>query len=173
MPLRSDWSADRCPIARSLDVVGDPWVVLILRGAFQGTTRFEDFRRSLGVADNVLSRRLGGMVDAGLLVRRPYRGEQRTHQEYVLTEAGADLLPVLNALTLWGEKHTRRPHPDAIMTIVHTGCGARTHSADRCTACGSALVADDVTWHKAWRVDAPDVALVGAADASRRPSTDA
>jgi len=145
-------------------VVGDPWVLLILRSAFQGTTRFDDFRRSLGVADNVLSRRLGGMVDAGLLVRRPYRGGQRTHQEYLLTEAGADLLPVLNALTLWGEKHTRRPQPDAIMTIVHAGCGAETHSADRCTACGSVLVADDVTWHKAWHTDAPDVALVGAAD---------
>jgi DNA-binding HxlR family transcriptional regulator len=163
VPLRSDWSGDRCPIARSLDVVGDPWVLLILRGAFQGTARFEDFRRTLGVADNVLSRRLVGMVDAGLLVRRPYRGEQRTHHEYRLTEAGADLLPVLNALTLWGEKHTRRPQPDAIMTIVHTSCGAQTNSADRCSGCGEPLVADDVTWHKAWRPESPDVALVGAA----------
>ncbi len=166
MPLRSDWSGDRCPIARSLDVVGDPWVLLIMRSALQGTARFEDFRRTLGVADNVLSRRLGGMVDAGLLVRRPYRGEQRTHHEYLLTEAGADLLPVLNALTLWGEKHTQRPQPDAIMTIVHTACGAVTDSADRCASCGMALVADDVTWRKAWHPDAPDVALVGAADIS-------
>jgi DNA-binding HxlR family transcriptional regulator len=171
MPLRSDWSEDRCPIARSLDVVGDPWVLLILRGAFQGTTRFDDFRRSLGVADTVLSRRLAGMVDAGLLVRTPYRGEQRTHHEYRLTEAGADLLPVLHALTLWGEKHTRRPQPDAVMTIVHTGCGAVTGSADHCTGCGAALTPADVTWRKAWRQERPDVALVGADGGAMFPNS--
>jgi len=161
MALRSDWSTDRCPIARSLDAVGDPWVMLILRGALQGVTRFEDFKRSLGVADNVLSRRLNGMVDAGLLVRRPYRGEHRTHLEYVLTDAGADLLPVLNALTLWGEKHTTRPRPDVSMTIIHTACGTTTDSADTCTGCGARLAPTDVTWHKSWR-DQPDFPLTGA-----------
>ena len=67
MPLRSDWSAATCPIARSLDVVGDPWMLLILRHALLGVRRYEDFRTGLGVADNVLSRRLPAMVDAGLL----------------------------------------------------------------------------------------------------------
>ncbi len=161
MPLRSDWSGENCPIARSLDVVGDPWVLLILRGALQGVTRFDGFRASLGVADNVLSRRLAAMVEAGLLVKAPYRAEQRTHFEYLLTEAGADLLPVINALVLWGEKHTRRPDSDAVMSIVHKSCGTVTTSAELCSGCGAVLVADEVAWHKSWR-PGPDVDLVGA-----------
>ena len=69
MPLRSDWSTQRCPIARSLDVLGDPWLVLVLREAITGSRRYEQFRSSLGIADNVLTRRLNTMVDAGLLRR--------------------------------------------------------------------------------------------------------
>ncbi|MBM9469271.1 winged helix-turn-helix transcriptional regulator [Nakamurella leprariae] len=158
MPLRSDWSGDRCPIARSLDVVGDPWALLVLRQALQGARRYEDFRRSLSVADNVLSRRLAHLVEAGLLRREPYRDGGRTRQEYRLTEAGAELLPVLNALAQWGERH--RPHADPAvhMDVVHTACGAVTAGPDRCTACGAELAAGDVTWRKSW---AGDTALVG------------
>ena len=76
MPLRSDWSEATCPIARSLDVVGDPWVVLVLREALTGSTRFEQFRGALGVADNVLSRRLAGDGRGGLLTRAPYDDRQ-------------------------------------------------------------------------------------------------
>jgi len=113
MPLRSDWSASNCPVARSLDVLGDPWLVLIVREAMTGARRYEQFRGGLGVADNVLSRRLRTLVDAGLMRKVPYRAENRTHEEYHLTDAGQDLLPVLNALALWGEKHTTTPRPDA------------------------------------------------------------
>src|ERR1700753_2150155 len=109
MPLRSDWSAHNCPIARALDVLGDPWLLLVLRDAMTGARRYEQFRESLGVADNVLSRRLRTMVEAGLLRRQPYRAGNRTHDEYHLTAAGADLLPVLNALAVWGERHTEAP----------------------------------------------------------------
>ena len=105
VPLRSDWSQATCPIARSLDVVGDPWVVLVLREAFTGTTRFEQLRSALGCADNVLSRRLSAMVQAGLLVRAPYDAGNRTREEYLLTDAGRELLPVLHALAQWGERH--------------------------------------------------------------------
>ena len=94
MPLRSDWSEATCPIARTLDVVGDPWVLLILREAVQGVTRYDDFRAALGVADGVLSRRLAAMVDDGLMTRAPYRSGNRTREEYLLTDAGRDLLPV-------------------------------------------------------------------------------
>ena len=66
MALRSDWSSENCPIARSLEVLGDPWVMLVLRQAFSGVRRFEQFREQLGVADNVLSKRLSTLVDAGL-----------------------------------------------------------------------------------------------------------
>ena len=105
MPLRSDWSAARCPIARSLDVVGDPWVMLVIREALVGTRRFDEFRDILRVSESVLSARLRAMVEAGLLDKVPYQAANRTHFEYVLTEAGADLLPVVQALVLWGERH--------------------------------------------------------------------
>ena len=162
MPLRSDWSAATCPIARSLDVVGDPWMLLILRHALLGVRRYEDFRSGLGVADNVLSRRLPAMVDAGLLRKVPYRGEQRTHHEYVLTEAGADLLPVLNALLLWGEKHTTAPRENDEMSIWHQSCGRRSSSPDVCSNCGQTMRADDVSWLRSWRTADPEP-LTGAA----------
>ncbi|MET0966851.1 MAG: helix-turn-helix domain-containing protein [Nakamurella sp.] len=161
MPLRSDWSSATCPIARSLDVVGDPWMLLILRHALMGVRRYEDFRAGLGVADNVLSRRLSAMVDADLLRKVPYRGEQRSHYEYVLTEAGADLLPVLNALLLWGEKHTTAPRIDDEMSIWHQPCGARSRSADVCSNCGQTLRADEVGWLRSWRTSDPEP-LTGA-----------
>ena len=161
MPLRSDWSSDNCPIARALDVLGDPWSLLILRHALLGGRRYEQFRESLGVADNVLSRRLAAMVEAGLLRKVPYRGEQRTHFEYALTEAGADALPVLNALVLWGEKHTAPPIPGARMGIVHRACGQESTTTDRCSECGGDLRADDVEWLRSWRTPARS-RLVGA-----------
>jgi DNA-binding HxlR family transcriptional regulator len=154
MPLRSDWSARPCPIARSLDVVGDPWVLLVLRDALLGARRFEQFREGLEVADNVLSRRLQAMVKAGLLRKASYRGEQRTHQEYLLTEAGAELLPVLNALALWGEKYTTPPRPDAHIEIVHTACGGSSNSADVCSGCGAAMAAEDTAWRRNWQAPA-------------------
>ena len=146
MPLRSDWSAATCPIARSLDVVGDPWVVLVLREALTGTTRFDEFRTALGIADNVLSRRLAAMVEAGLLTRSPYDAGNRTRQEYLLTDAGADLLPVLHALAQWGQRH--RPAATGRMDVVHDVCGEITHSADTCTSCGARLSAGTVSWRR-------------------------
>ena len=155
MPLRSDWSAATCPIARSLDVVGDPWMLLILRQSLLGVRRYEDFRSALDVADNVLSKRLTSMVRAGLLTKVRYRGERRTHHEYVITEAGADLLPVLNALLIWGEKHTGAPPSGGHMGIVHRPCGAESTSADRCSNCGEPLVAAEVSWVRQWRTPEP------------------
>jgi DNA-binding HxlR family transcriptional regulator len=146
MPLRSDWSENACPIARSLDVVGDPWVLLVLREALQGATRYDDFRARLGVADSVLAKRLAGMVEAGLLERAPYRDGRRTREGYALTDAGADLLPLLNALVLWGERH--RPRGSGVMQVVHEGCGQETRSADTCTSCGEPLSAATVSWRK-------------------------
>lgn len=159
MPLRSDWSSASCPVARSLDVLGDPWLMLILRDAMTGARRYEQFKRSLGIADNVLTKRLHTMVEAGLLRRVPYRAEQRTHHEYHLTEAGADLLPLFNALALWGEKHTAAPTRDAHMTIVHEACGNSTTSSDSCSHCGATLRSGDVTWRRPWLTDNATVTL--------------
>jgi DNA-binding HxlR family transcriptional regulator len=93
MALRSDWSNENCPIARSLEVLGDPWVMLVLRQAFSGVRRFEQFREQLGVADNVLSKRLSTLVDAGLLRRVPYQDQRRTRHEYVLDGCRRRYLP--------------------------------------------------------------------------------
>jgi DNA-binding HxlR family transcriptional regulator len=108
MPLRSDWSDDICPIARSLDILGDPWTVLILREVFAGNHRFDTIRDRLDVADTVLSRRLRAMVGAGLLDRLAYAGSARLRYDYTLTAAGRDTLPVLDALARWGEAHNPR-----------------------------------------------------------------
>jgi DNA-binding HxlR family transcriptional regulator len=95
-----------CSIARSLDVLGQRWTLLILRDALDGATRFAEFRASLGVAPDVLTSRLGTLVDAGVLERRPYRDPgDRTRQGYHLTPAGRELLVVLGALQQWGDEH--------------------------------------------------------------------
>jgi DNA-binding HxlR family transcriptional regulator len=150
MALRQDWSAHPCPIARSLDVLGDPWVMLILREAFTGTRRFEKFRSHLEIADNVLSKRLQLMVDAGLLERSAYRGEQRSHNEYLLTAAGTELLPLLHTLAIWGERHTAAPQRRAHMTILHTECGQVTTSAEICSNCRVELTAQTTQWKRQW-----------------------
>jgi len=151
MALRSDWSGKACPIARSLDVVGDPWLMLILRDSLMGVRRYDDYRRSLGIADNILSKRLSAMVEAGLLTRTPYKERGRTRHEYVLTEAGAEMLPVVHALLLWGERHTANPQ-DAPLRIRHDPCGRLSTSADRCDGCGEPLTPETVTWVRDDRV---------------------
>jgi DNA-binding HxlR family transcriptional regulator len=94
----------RCPIARSLEHVGDWWNILILRDAFRGVTRFDGFRENLGVAPNILTRRLKGLVESGLLERRRY-SERPPRDEYILTQRGRDFRPVLLSLLSWGNQH--------------------------------------------------------------------
>ena len=93
-----------CPIARSLERVGEWWSMLILRDALLGLTRFDQFQKSLEIAPNMLTRRLNALVDAGLLERRRYR-ERPPRDEYVLTQAGRDFRPVLAALFKWGKRY--------------------------------------------------------------------
>ncbi|GGF19468.1 transcriptional regulator [Aliidongia dinghuensis] len=94
----------QCAIARSLERVGEWWSILILRDAFHGLTRFNQFQESLGIAPNMLARRLNSLVDAGLLERRRYC-ERPPRDEYFLTERGRDFRPVLWALVAWGNRH--------------------------------------------------------------------
>ena len=93
-----------CPVGRGLARAGDAWSMLILRDAGLGRTRFDDFQKSLGIAPNILTRRLATLVEAGMLERRRY-SERPPRDEYVLTEAGLDYLPVLQALGGWARKH--------------------------------------------------------------------
>src|SRR3954470_9309946 len=102
--LGNTYDSQVCSIARSLEIVGERWSLLILRNAlFAGSTRYGDFQRSLGVATNVLQDRLDGFVGAGIMERRPST-DQRGQHEYVLTEKGRDFAPALIALTQWGDK---------------------------------------------------------------------
>jgi DNA-binding HxlR family transcriptional regulator len=93
-----------CPIARGLDRVGEWWSILIMRDAFRGKTRFDQFQKSLGIAPNILSRRLRGLVEAGLLEKIRYN-DRPPRDEYVLTQIGQDFRPVLWAMLAWGNKH--------------------------------------------------------------------
>lgn len=113
----------KCSIARSLEIVGEKWTLLILREALRGTTRFSDFRGSLGIAKDILAARLTVLVDNGVMAKRPYRDENaREREEYVLTDAGRDLRPVLAALTEWGDAHRGLPEgPTARFVEASTG----------------------------------------------------
>ena len=150
MPLRSDWSAELCPVRRSLDVLGDPWVLLIVRDVLHGNGRFESLRDNLGISEAVLSRRLRSMVQAGLLTTADYTSGGRTRQRYVATEAAADLLPLLHHLAIWAEKHTGTPPEGGHMALVHETCGHETTRAETCSACGEPLRPEDMTWVKPW-----------------------
>src|SRR5271155_4342848 len=101
---RTRFTAMDCPIARSLDRVGEWWSILILRDALGGMTRFEEFQKSLSIAPNMLTRRLTGLVEAGLLERRRYSARP-PRDEYVLTARGRDFRPVLTALLAFGNRH--------------------------------------------------------------------
>ena len=93
-----------CPIARSLACMGDAWSILILRDASLGLTRFDQFRTSLGIAPSILTRRLAVLTEEGLLQKRRY-SERPPRDEYVLTDAGRDFIPVLAMIGAWGKKH--------------------------------------------------------------------
>src|SRR5271170_158749 len=101
---RKNFGNMQCPIARSLERVGEWWSILILRDALHGLTRFDQFQKSLDIAPNMLARRLNALVEGGLLARRRY-SEHPPRDEYVLTERGRDFRPVLLALLAWGNRH--------------------------------------------------------------------
>lgn len=94
----------RCPIARGLDAVGDAWSILILRDAHRGLTRFDQFRQNLGIAPTMLTRRLASLMADGLLEKRLY-SERPPREEYVLTAAGRDFLPVLMMIGAWAQRN--------------------------------------------------------------------
>ena len=101
---RKSLTRDECPIARSLERVGEWWSILIMRDALQGLRRFDEFSRSLGIAPNMLTRRLNALVEAGMLERRPY-SERPPRDEYVPTAKGEDFRMVLISLVAWGNRH--------------------------------------------------------------------
>lgn len=125
-------AGDNCPIDRAMQVVGTRSAMLLMREAFYGTTRFDDFAARVGITEAIAAKRLRDLVGAGLLEREPYKEPgQRTRHEYVLTESGRDLMPAVFALGQWGNKHL--PHRGS-PAVTHDGCDAvvsvELHCAD-------------------------------------------
>jgi DNA-binding HxlR family transcriptional regulator len=129
---RKSFNTMQCPIARSLERVGEWWSILILRDAFHGLTRFDQFQKSLDIAPNMLTRRLNALVEAGLLERHRY-SERPPRDEYLLTERGRDFRPVLWAMLAWGNKHFAPEGASVVVVDSATGAPAEPLLVDRDT----------------------------------------
>jgi DNA-binding HxlR family transcriptional regulator len=139
---RTSFEAMNCSIARSLEVIGEWWTPLILRDAFFGVTRFEEFQQRLGIARNVLAARLDTLVDHDVLARRPY-DEARGRYDYVLTDKGRALWPVLVAIRQWGDEWIAGKGNEPVH-MVHTSCGRQSTGVLTCDHCGQRLQRGDV-----------------------------
>src|SRR4249919_836035 len=117
---RTSFGKMSCPVARGLERVGEWWSILIIRDALQGLRRFDQFEQSLGIAPNMLARRLAGLVKAGLLERRRYSERPRRY-EYLLTERGRDFQSVLVAFQVWGNKHFAPEGISVLLVNARTG----------------------------------------------------
>jgi len=148
-------STMHCAIARSMAVLGERWTIVILRSAFMGARRFEDYQSSTGIARNILTDRLKTLVDHGILERRPYAEHPgRTLYEYRLTEKGLDLYPVMVSLMQWGNRYGGFDEGPP-MALEHKTCGAFTTPQLVCSECGEPLHAREVRAHVVPAVPAP------------------
>ncbi|GAA4984434.1 winged helix-turn-helix transcriptional regulator [Actinopolymorpha pittospori] len=141
MALGKDYDGQDCSLARALELVGERWTLLVLRDAFYGVRRYSDFLEHLGAPRAVLAERLQALVDAGVLDKVRYQ-DSPARYEYVLTEAGQELWPALNALAWWGSRH--RPTGGARRGYYHVTCGSRIDATTTCPTCGHAVPATEV-----------------------------
>lgn len=134
------YEGEVCSAARTLELVGERWSLLIVRNAmFAGMTRFTEFQRALGIAPNILTKRLAEFVEAGIFEQRTNGG----HPEYLLTDKGLDLKPVILALTEWGDRWAAPDGPP--VTYRHTGCGGKVAVRLECSDCDATPELSDVT----------------------------
>jgi DNA-binding HxlR family transcriptional regulator len=140
--LPRTYDDQNCSVARALEVLGDRWTLLVIRDAFLGVRRFDDFQRDLGVARNVLSDRLQRLVDEGLLERRRYQ-ERPERYEYRLSQKGIDLWPTIITLMKWGDRYYA-PAEGAPRVVRHRGCGGEVTDHLTCDRCGATLTAREV-----------------------------
>jgi DNA-binding HxlR family transcriptional regulator len=137
-----DFPRDACSMASTLEVIGERWTMHVLRESFLGVRRFEDYRRNIGVARNILSDRLGTLVAEGILRRELYSERPRRY-EYRLTRKGIDLHEILIALMKWGNRWT--PNADGPAVVLrHRECGARIEPVLACPDCGKPVHAWDL-----------------------------
>ena len=138
--LQRTYDKQMCSIARSLEVVGERWTLLIVRDAFLGLRRFDEFQRSLGIATNVLTARLDLLTETGIFARRRYQ-ERPERFEYVLTEKGRDLYPVLVALLQWGDRYVSEVPP---RLLRHGADGGKVTARVVCEVCNEEVSPFDV-----------------------------
>ena len=136
--LQRDYPDQVCSIARSLEVVGERWTLLILRDAVVGIARFEEFQESLGIASNVLTNRLKLLCEEGVLERVP-DPERPGRPKYILTDKGRELAPALFVLMKWGDRYYPAPGGPPRLTL-HSGCGGNVGADLRCDRCGKQAV---------------------------------
>src|SRR6201996_4284995 len=139
--LRHDYPGQACSLAKSLEVVGERWSLLIIRDVLNGNRRFSGIQANLGVARNVLSARLQRLMDEDILERRAYQ-ESPPRYEYFLTEKGLDLWPALVALMGWGDRHSGTPAGPPLR-VIHKTCGGFVSDRGICEDCGEVLTARD------------------------------
>ncbi|MCE7000243.1 helix-turn-helix transcriptional regulator [Saccharothrix sp. S26] len=140
--LRRTYDGQLCSIARALEVVGERWTLLIVRDALSGVTRFDGFLARMPIARNVLSDRLNGLVEHGVLERVRYQDRPPRH-EYRLTARGRELTPVVLALMAWGDRHL--PAPTGPPSVAeHAGCGGTVRTCLVCDCCEQQVVSGSV-----------------------------
>jgi DNA-binding HxlR family transcriptional regulator len=140
--LGSDYEGQNCSIARSLELVGERWTILVLRDVFLGLRRFDQIQRNLGVARNVLATRLDRLLAEEILEKVPYQ-ERPPRYEYRLTAKGLDLWPVIVELLRWGDRHAA-PAAGPPIVLRHKGCGGELGEHRVCIRCGRSLEVGDV-----------------------------
>jgi DNA-binding HxlR family transcriptional regulator len=142
--LRDSYIADNCSIKRALDVVGEKWTLLVMREAFFGAHRFDQFHTRIGCARNILSERLATLTEAQLLNRVPYREPgQRERHEYRLTEKGLDLITAVIALMQWGDRWEAGPDGPPVQ-VLHRACGRPVEATLHCPHDNTTVTARDL-----------------------------
>jgi DNA-binding HxlR family transcriptional regulator len=138
---RTSFEDMNCSVAQCLEIVGDWWTMLIVRDAFFGVRRFDDFQARLGISRNILNQRLNHLVDNRILARVPYQ-DHPPRSEYRLTDKGRELWPVVNAMRQWGDKWAAPKGPR--VELVHDECGHVAQAVATCSECGEKLEARSV-----------------------------
>ena len=162
----NDLDEEACSVARTVAVIGDRWTLLILRDCFLRVRRFDDFQARLGITRHLLAERLKKLVGYGVLKRVPYQDGPKRY-EYILTQKGLDLHPVIMAVVHWGDVHMgdERGRP---LLHTHKGCGHDFDPVMICSECGERITARDVHTHPGPGADPADVERAEAKAA--RPS---
>ncbi|MEQ8834307.1 MAG: helix-turn-helix domain-containing protein [Miltoncostaeaceae bacterium] len=141
--LGRDYVGQNCSIARALEVVGERWTLLIVRDALRGFSRFDQFAARLNLAPSTLTTRLNRLVEEGVMERRPYQ-ERPRRNEYLLTERGRALLPVVLSLMDWGDRFLATAGAPALAS--HRGCGGLISPDTSCATCGQRVEPARIEW---------------------------